>query len=57
MSMVPVQHDVEVQVCDGFGTYALRFPCRLTADGWINADTAKALTIEPIGWRDYVRRR
>jgi hypothetical protein len=56
ISTAPSQHDLELQVSDGFGTYALRFPCRLTPGGWINSDTAKALTIEPVGWRMYVRR-
>jgi len=40
-----------VQVADGFGVYRLKFLCRLTEAGWVNAQTSKALVVEPVNWR------
>lgn len=57
VSSAPADKKLEVQVGDGFGTYALKFPCRLTSAGWVNADTEKALVVQPIGWRPYQRSR
>jgi hypothetical protein len=48
---------LEVQVADGFGCYALKFPCRLTKSGWVNAETNTALAVEPIAWRPRANRR
>ncbi len=56
VSTAPMDCDLEVQIADGFGPYPLKFPCRLTPTGWINAQTAAMLQVEPIAWRAYVRR-
>jgi hypothetical protein len=57
ISSAPFDHILEVQVADGFGAYALKFPCRLTEDGWVNAETKAALTVKPIAWRIRANRR
>jgi len=51
ISTAPLGVALEVQVANGFGPYALKFPCRLTESGWVNAETDTALKIEPIAWR------
>jgi hypothetical protein len=57
ISSAPLDHALEVQVADGFGCYALKFPCRLTKSGWVNAETNTALAVEPIAWRPRANRR
>jgi hypothetical protein len=57
ISSAPPEKNLELQVGDGFGVYALKFPCRLTAAGCINAQTQKELTLQPVGWRIYPRSR
>jgi hypothetical protein len=47
----PSGEDVEVLVADNFGSYALAFPCRLTRDGWVNANTDSPLEVRPTHWR------
>jgi hypothetical protein len=52
---VPADSDVEVQVSDSLGRYALLFPCRLVPGlGWINALSKRRLAIEPVGWRPWL---
>ncbi len=51
VSSAPLHRDLEVQVADGFGVYRLKFLCRLTEAGWVNAQTSKALVVEPVNWR------
>lgn len=47
----PLEVDLEVQVHDGNGPYALPFPCRLTQYGWINSRTGGPLAHPVVGWR------
>src|SRR5262249_44054586 len=51
VSSAPLDRDLEVQVADGFGTYRLKFLCRLTGAGWVNAQTNTALAVQPVNWR------
>ncbi len=48
----PADREVEVQVADQFGSYALMFPCRLTESGWVNANSQGRLEVEPTHWRE-----
>jgi len=48
----PPDREVELQVTDQFGSYALRFPCRLTGKGWVNAASERQLELEPTHWRE-----
>jgi len=57
ISSAPLDHALEVQVADGFGCYALKFPCRLTKSGWVNAETNRALAVIPTAWRARANRR
>jgi hypothetical protein len=50
VSTAPRNRDVEVQVVDQFGFYALPFPCRLTDTGWVT-HTYNHLTLQPTHWR------
>jgi hypothetical protein len=50
----PFDEDVAVQVTDGRGSpYAIRWPCRLTATGWINSTKGNPLEVAPVSWRPY----
>jgi hypothetical protein len=50
----PFDEDVAVQVTDGRGSpYAIRWPCRLTATGWINSRKGNPLEVAPVSWRPY----
>jgi hypothetical protein len=58
ISTVPIGRNVEVQVADSLGRYALLFPCRLDPEvGWMNAWLSTRLTFEPIEWREWVENR
>jgi hypothetical protein len=48
----PDDREVEVQVADSFGPYTLTFPCRLTQEGWVNANSKGRLEVEPTHWRE-----
>jgi hypothetical protein len=50
----PFDEDVAVEVTDGRGApYALRWPCRQTAAGWINSAKGTPLAVTPVRWRPY----
>jgi hypothetical protein len=50
----PFDEDVAVQVTDGRGApYAIRWPCRLTATGWINSTKGNPLEVALVSWRPY----
>ena len=50
----PFDEDVAVQVTDGRGApYAIRWPCRITATGWINSRKGTPLEVTPVGWKPY----
>jgi hypothetical protein len=48
----PDDREVELQVADRFGSYALTFPCRLTKKGWVNANSQGRLEVHPTHWRE-----
>jgi hypothetical protein len=50
----PFDEDIAVQVTDGRGApYAIQWPCRLTATGWINSRKGNPLEVAPVSWRPY----
>jgi hypothetical protein len=55
ISTAPSGQDVELQVGDRFGDHVLRFACRLTETGWINAELNVALSpsVTPLAWRPW----
>jgi hypothetical protein len=57
ISTVPPNRNVEVQVADALGRYALLFPCRLDPEiGWFNAWLSTRLTFEPVEWREWTEK-
>ena len=48
----PPEREVELQVTDAFGAYTLMFPCLLTKDGWVNANSRGRLEVQPTHWRE-----
>jgi len=50
----PFDCEVELAVIDGKEAHALRFACRRTLGGWIDAQSKKRLYyILPTHWRDW----
>jgi hypothetical protein len=50
----PFEEDLELFVTDLYGSfYGLRFPCRLTAAGWISSASGTSLTVTPIRWKPH----
>ena len=48
----PSDKEVELQVTDAFGAYTLMFPCLLTKEGWVNANSRGRLEVQPTHWRE-----
>jgi hypothetical protein len=54
----PFDEDIAVQVTDGCGApYAIRWPCRRTATGWINSRAGTPIEVTPVRWRPYSETR
>lgn len=53
----PFDRDLELAVIDAVGTHVLVFPCRRTAEGWVNARTGRPVEVRPTHWRDWPPRR
>jgi hypothetical protein len=52
-STAPFNRAVEVRVGGDRGARVLPFPCRQTADGWINADLGVRVELELLAWRPW----
>ena len=48
----PLDRNVEVLIAGDARSYVLKFPCRRTEDGWINAVKSMRLAVEPTHWRE-----
>jgi hypothetical protein len=57
VAVVPKDRDVEVAVIDRDGEHPIVFPCRRTADGWIDAVSRRRLDIRPTHWRPWASPR
>jgi hypothetical protein len=53
ISTAPFDRDLELAVIDRDEPHALAFACRLTVDGWVNAETGKKLEVRPTHWRNW----
>jgi hypothetical protein len=51
ISTAPFDHDLQLSVIEKGEAYALAFPCRRTAGGWVQAKTGKLVLVEPTHWR------
>jgi hypothetical protein len=50
----PFDEDIGLQVTDGRGEpYAIHWPCRRIATGWINSRRRTPLAVTPVRWRPY----
>jgi hypothetical protein len=48
----PFDKDVSLMVTDGQGEpYALNWPCRRTAAGWVSSNKGTLLAVTPIQWK------
>jgi hypothetical protein len=52
-STAPFNRDVEARVAGERGARVLPFPCRQTANGWINADLGVRVELELLAWRPW----
>jgi hypothetical protein len=53
VSIAPLDADLEVAVIDKGQVHALVFPCRRSADGWVDAAGGRRLDIAPTHWRKW----
>ena len=51
IATAPYDRDLELAVVEGGRVYALVFPCRRTADGWIKIPSKDRVVISPTHWR------
>jgi hypothetical protein len=47
----PFDTDIWRSLIEKNDIYTLPFPCRRTAEGWINAATGRVVEVEPSHWR------
>jgi len=53
VSSAPFDRDLELAVVDRKEAHALAFPCRRSADGWLNAQTKRRIDVRPTHWREW----
>jgi hypothetical protein len=55
IASAPLDQDVRLWVQDRFGARALPYPCRLTAQGWVNSELnlRLATTVRLTYWREW----
>jgi hypothetical protein len=55
IASAPLDQDVQLWVQDRFGARALPYPCRLTAQGWVNSELKLRLatSIKLAYWREW----
>jgi len=51
IATAPYDRDLELAVIESDGECPLIFPCRRTADGWVNASTRERVVVDPSHWR------
>jgi hypothetical protein len=57
ISNAPFDQDLEISVIEGSEVYALVFPCRRTAWGWVNAlNKSRAVSVNPTHWRPWTQK-
>ncbi|QOZ28483.1 hypothetical protein CI1B_45460 [Bradyrhizobium ivorense] len=55
IAVAPYDRDLELAVIEGNAIHRLVFPCRRTLGGWIKAETAERIVVQPTHWRPWVR--
>jgi hypothetical protein len=56
ISEFPSDRPLLLCVIDGGGERRLRFPCRWTSDGWVNAVTNAKVSFHPTHWQNWPQR-
>jgi hypothetical protein len=56
ISTAPFEHDLQLSVIEQGEVHALAFPCRRTANGWMDAATRKPVSVDPTHWREWPNR-
>jgi hypothetical protein len=53
IATAPFDCDLQLAVVEGGETHALVFRCRRVGNGWVNAETAKPIAVDPTHWRKW----
>lgn len=53
--MAPFGRDLELAVIEGNAIHKLVFPCRRIPGGWVKAETAERILVQPTHWRAWIR--
>lgn len=53
ISTAPFGRDLHLSVIERGEVYALAFPCRRSAVGWIDTATRKPVQVDPTHWREW----
>jgi hypothetical protein len=51
----PFDRDLELAVIEADVVHALVFPCRRTLGGWIDAQSAQRVEVDPTHWRAWAK--
>lgn len=54
VSTAPFNRDVEARLVDGNEIGIAPFPCRPTADGWMNTDLGVRMELDAVAWRPWL---
>ena len=56
ISSAPFDQDLELSVIEANEAHALVFPCRRTANGWVNVKMNSQVFVNPTHWRPWRHR-
>jgi hypothetical protein len=56
IATAPLDRDLQLSVIERGEVHALAFPCRRTANGWMDAATRKPVSVDPTHWREWPNR-
>jgi hypothetical protein len=51
VASAPFNRKLELAVIDRAGPHSLVFPCKRSAEGWLNAETMRQVEVNPTHWR------
>lgn len=51
VAVAPFGRDLELAVIEGNAIHKLVFPCRRILGGWVKAETAERILVQPTHWR------
>ena len=55
VAVAPFGRDLELAVIEGNAIHKLVFPCRRIPGGWVKAETAERILVQPTHWRAWIR--